>query len=304
MLLGIPTVVWLGAVCAGLSIPVFWWAASVGRLDANVQNRLKVPSTDLREIVMAQGGRERVVQPGIARFADIARRISPQGRLDSLDRKIVLAGVGSTWPLTRALSAKLILGAGGALIMALRWAGDPSSVRLLLAFIFIPLGMFYLPDLLIGIRAQKRQEEIARTLPDILDQMTIAVEAGLGFDSALAHVAAHVDGPLSSEISRLLQDIKLGMTRDQAFNQMTERTDVQELRQFVLSLQQAERLGIPIATVLRTQSTELRTIRRQRAEEAAQKVPVKMIIPLVVLILPALIIIILAPAIFQALDTF
>lgn len=300
---GLPMTVLLAAGCGGLSIPVMWWSVAAPDTRDSVRDRLRVDN-DLRELVLANSGGERLIKPGMARLARIGRALSPVGMVDRLDRKIVLAGMTRQWPLDRVLGTKLVLGVGFALIMLMQWSTDPANVRLLLMSIIITAGAFTLPDILIGIRGEKRQEEIARSLPDILDQVTISVEAGLGFDSAIAHVAHNVDGPLSTELAHMLQDVKLGMSRAQAFENLTERTDVQELRQFVLALQQAEKLGVPIAQVLRVQSSELRTIRRQSAEEAAQKVPVKMIIPLVLLILPALILIVLAPALFDIMDTF
>jgi tight adherence protein C len=300
---GLPMMVLLAATCAGLSIPMMWWSVAATDTRDGVRDRLRVDN-DLRELVLANSGGERLIKPGMARLGRISRALSPVGMVDRLDRKIVLAGMSRQWPLDRVLGTKLVLGVVFALVMLMQWSTDPANVRLLLMSIGITVGAFMLPDILIGIRGTKREEEIARSLPDILDQVTISVEAGLGFDSAIAHVAHNVDGPLSAELGRMLQDVKLGMSRAHAFEALTERTDVQELRQFVLALQQAEKLGVPIAKVLRIQSSELRTIRRQSAEEAAQKVPVKMIIPLVLLILPALILIVLAPAMFDLMDTF
>ncbi len=299
----LPAIALFGAVCAGLSIPVLWWSFSAEDSRSGVRDRLRV-NNDLREIVLAQAAGERVVAPGIARLADAARAVSPVGFVDRLARKITLAGVGRTWPLERVLVWKLLLGTGIGLVMFLQWVSDVTNVRGLLMGIVLTIGAFMTPDLLIGIRGQKRQQEIAQSLPDILDQVTISVEAGLGFNSALSHVAATVDSPLSEELGHTLQDMKVGMTRATAFDNLTYRTDVPELRQFVVALQQAEKLGVPIAQVLRSQSKELRVIRRQRAEEMAQKLPVKMILPLVLFILPALIIVVLAPAVFSAIDTF
>lgn len=299
----LPLFVLAAAGCAGLSIPMLWWAVAAPDTRDDVRDRLRVDN-DLRELVLANGGGERLVKPGMARLASFARSISPVGMVERLDRKIVLAGMARQWPLERVLGTKLMLGIGMGLVMLLRWSADPANLRLMFMAAFVTIGAFVVPDLLIGITGKRRQEEIGRSLPDILDQITISVEAGLGFDTAIAHVAHNVEGPLSTELAHMLQDVKLGMSRAQAFDSLTDRTDVQELRQFVISLQQAEKLGVPIAQVLRVQSSELRTIRRQKAEESAQKVPVKMIIPLVLFILPALVMVVLAPALFDVMDTF
>ncbi len=287
----------------GFSLPVLWWSVAASTPREDVQSRLRVDN-DLRKLVLSKNASERVLAPGIERLAQWARAISPIGMVDRLARKITLAGTGDRWPLERVLGTKLILGSGLALIGALRWFADPGDGRTLFMGVLLAVGAFITPDLLIGIRAKRRQEDIALTLPDILDQTTISVEAGLGFDSAIGHVVQQVDSPLSDELARVLQDMQLGMTRTDAFDSLSQRTDVQELRQFVVALQQADKLGVPVANVLRSQSKELRTIRRQRAEENAQTVPVKMILPLVVLILPALVLIILAPAAFEIMDTF
>ena len=138
----------------------------------------------------------------------------------------------------------------------------------------------------------------------MIDHITISVEAGLGFSAALSHVARRVEGPLGEELQHLLQDLKVGMGRSKAFDNVIKRTDVADLRAFVVALRQAEKLGVPIAQVLRNQSAELRVIRRQKAEENAQKLPVKLIIPLIVFILPALVIVVLAPAVIDALEAF
>ena len=300
---GLPLVVWVGAVLVGGSLPVLWWSVAASNPRDDVQSRLRVDN-DLRKLVLSQNASERVLAPGIARLAHWARAISPIGMVDRLARKITLAGTGERWPLERVLGTKLILGFGLGLIGAVRWFADPGDGRTLLMGVLLTVGAFITPDMLIGIRAKKRQEDIALTLPDILDQITISVEAGLGFDSAIGHVVQQVDSPLSDELARVLQDMQLGMTRTDAFDSLSQRTDVQELRQFVVALQQADKLGVPIANVLRSQSKELRTIRRQRAEEQAQTVPVKMILPLVLLILPALVLIVLAPAAFELMDSF
>ena len=295
----------IGAVCGGIALPILWWSVAADKSDdGGVRNRLHVDNVDLRSIVLDRGGNERLIKPGLASASRFARSISPVGMVERLDRKIVLAGMGNRWPLERVLGMKFLLGAGFGLLLLLRLVSDPTSMRMIFISVMLVVGVFLMPDLLIGIRGHKRQEEIGRSLPDILDQITISVEAGLGFDSAIGHVATTVDSPLSEELARTLQDVKVGMTRSQAFDNLSKRTDVQELRQFIVSLQQAEKLGVPIAQVLRIQSSELRTIRRQKAEENAQKVPVKMILPLVMLILPALIIIVLAPAVFGAMDAF
>jgi tight adherence protein C len=300
---GIPLVVWVGAAMVGVAIPLTWWSISSAKSAPSMTDRLHVPNPDLREIVLSQNANERVVQPGFKTLARWARAVSPVGVVDRLEKKIVYAGLAGQYPVELVLAFKLILGAFLGMLFLLRVLSDPGARSILFGLI-LPISGFILPDLLIGMRANQRQDEIQTSLPDVLDQITIAVEAGLGFEAALGYVANNIVGPLGDEISHTLQDIRVGFTRAQAFDAMVKRTDVDDLRQFVLALRQAEKLGIPIAQVLRSQSEEMRVIRKQRAEENAQKLPVKMIIPLVVFILPALVIVVLAPAVFDAIDTF
>jgi tight adherence protein C len=155
---------------------------------------------------------------------------------------------------------------------------------------------YVLPNVLLYNAGTKRASEMRNGLPDAMDLLTISVEAGLGFDAAVSRVAKNSDGPLSSEFARLLQEMQIGMGRTQAMRGMAERTSLPDLKSFCLAMVQADSLGIPIARVLRIQSQEMRVKRRQRAEEKAQQVPVRMMIPLVMFILPCLFLVILGPA--------
>jgi tight adherence protein C len=251
--------------------------------------------TNLREVVLARPSRERIVRPAAARLAVAARHITPTGVTENLTRRIDQAGISDRWPIERVLAAKLTLAAVGALLGAVRFVSGPSgaSIVLLIAATFVG---FVLPDYIVLLKARERQEHITRELPDVLDQVTICVEAGLGFEAALARTARSGHGPLAVELSRTLQDIRFGMPRRVALEKLLERTDVADLRHFVVAIAQAERHGLPTANVLRVQANELREKRRQRAEEHAMKIPVKLVFPLVLCILPALFIVLLGPA--------
>jgi tight adherence protein C len=141
-------------------------------------------------------------------------------------------------------------------------------------------------------------------MPDTMDLLTISVEAGLGFDAALAQVVKNVPGPLSEEIARMLQEMQIGVSRTEALRHVNDRTEVPELDGFVLSMIQADKYGVGVAKVLRAQSTELRQKRRQRAEEVAQKVPLKLLFPMIFMVLPALFIVILGPGAIKVAETF
>lgn len=251
--------------------------------------------TDLREIVLARPAQERVVGPAVERLAAVARRITPQGMLNDLDRRIHLAGISETWPAERVLASKIILGAFVACLALIKFLGSPSAGNFLLVVAGAIFG-FLVPEVLLSRRAQDRQAAVQRALPDVLDQVTICVEAGLGFEAALNRAARSGTGPLAEEFSRALQDIRLGMPRRVALDKLLERTDVADLRHFVVAIGQAERHGVAIADILRIQSQELRQKRRQRAEENAMKLPVKILFPLMFCIMPALFIVLIGPA--------
>ncbi|MEI8411419.1 MULTISPECIES: type II secretion system F family protein [unclassified Kribbella] len=223
----------------------------------------------------------------------IAVRLSPSGIGTTLQRRLDLAGNPSGWTPDRILAAKglglFILGGAGALY-GLRTIG-----LLIVGGAVAATAGFFLPDILLYNAGAKRQEKIQKALPDALDMLTVCVEAGLGFDAALAQVARNTTGPLAAEFSRVLQEIQIGKSRSQALRAMTDRTTVPELRSFVSALVQAGELGITIADVLREQAKEMRLRRRQRAEEKAQKVPVKILFPLVFCLFPSMFIVILGP---------
>jgi tight adherence protein C len=230
----------------------------------------------------------------------LARRLSPSGASAALQRRLDVAGNPGGWTPDRILASKglglLVLGPLGALY------GLGVSHNIGLAFLGLTVGGlagFYLPDLLLYNVGVKRQQRIQRALPDALDMLTVCVEAGLGFDAALSQVARNTDGPLAAEFARALQEMQIGQSRTDALRAMLSRTTVPELRVFVAALVQAGELGIPIAKVLREQAAEMRVRRRQRAEEQAQKVPVKIMFPLIACLFPALLVVVLGPGILR-----
>ncbi|MBM3673592.1 MAG: type II secretion system F family protein [Actinobacteria bacterium] len=300
-----PLTVWLAALAVAASIPLAWWAVSGGRLPARaVRANLGQGlgrSMDLREIQLQSSARDRVVTPSMQLLARRARRITPSGIVDRLEQRIMLAGVGDRWPIERALATKMTLGIIGATLGALLFAVQPSLIRLLCWAVFT-LGGYFAIDAILDRRARDRQAQIGRALPEMLDQITICVESGLGFEAAVAR-AAKADGPLARELGRTLQDVQMGLARTRALEQLLERTDVRELRSFVHAFAQAERYGIPIAQVLRVQADEMRDKRRQQAEERATKMPVILVFPVVLCILPAMLVVIAGPAVVRISQT-
>ena len=183
------------------------------------------------------------------------------------------------------------------------YGGEASPVMYLLAMIFGAFYGFKLPDIWLSIRTRQRQTEIQLALPDMIDLITVSVEAGLGLAAAIARVAGRFPNALSEEFIRTMQEIHLGRSQAESLRDMARRLDIGDLTTFLTSLVQAETLGLPIANVLRVQSERLREKRSQRAREQAQKAPIKMIFPLVFCIFPALFIVILGPAMLKIMDT-
>lgn len=233
----------------------------------------------------------------------LARRLTPAGSIRMLERLLSRAGRPPGWSLDRLLVMKLALGLGvGTLsVLFIRSAEGPLPVLLGLATTVV---CYFLPELLLHSRGQERSQAIQLELADTLDQMTIAVEAGLGFDSAMSRAGKNGTGPLAEELVRTLQEIQVGQSRRQAYESLATRSDVADLRRFVRAIIQADAYGISIADVLRTQASELRSKRRQRAEEKAMQIPVKVIFPLMVCILPVLFIVLLGPTAMNMMEAF
>lgn len=258
--------------------------------------------TDLRQVLLRQRARKRLLGPVMGRVADAMHALTPKGAIERLDHKIDIAGARASWTVDRLVGTKVILGSAGALVGLVRVLND-ATVTNLVMFVLLAAGGFGLPDFILSRRADERQSQIDLELPDLLDQMVVSVEAGLGFEAAMSRVAKQNEGALPHEIARVLQDIRFGMSRRDAFAKLLKRTQSTDLKQFVNALTQAERLGMPLADVLRVQAEEMRKKRRMRAEETALKIPVKLVFPLLLCIMPALFVVIIGPAIIRVADS-
>lgn len=234
---------------------------------------------------------------------DISKRLTPAGYVAKLDRWLSLAGRPKSLPLEKLIVAKPTLALAGAAIGFYLFSGDPSPKNLGIG-LFLTAFCYFLPDLLIYNKGIKRQEAIELELPNTLDQLLISVEAGLGFETAMARAGQNGDGPLSQEMMRTLQDIQVGRPREDAYQALADRSSVQDLRSFVRAVVQADKYGIGIATVLRTQAKQARVKRRQRAEEKAMKLPVKVLFPLLLFIFPVLFVVLLGPAVLNIIEAF
>ncbi|MFH5878346.1 type II secretion system F family protein [Arthrobacter sp. NA-172] len=229
-------------------------------------------------------------------------RVTPKGYAAWLDKLLAKAGRPVGLPLDRLLMAKPALALIAAVLTIMVLLKTPSGATLLLAIILTALA-YFVPDILIHGRGAQRQKAIELELPNTLDQMLISVEAGLGFETAMARASQNGKGPLAAELARTLQDMQVGRTRKDAYLAMAERTAVPDLRSFVSAIVQADIYGIAIANVLRSQAKQMRIKRRQRAEEQAMKLPVKVLFPLMFCIMPALFIVIIGPAIIKVMDS-
>jgi tight adherence protein C len=246
----------------------------------------------------------RVITPLFGGASRTFGSLLPKSLLSGVERKLIIAGEPMTMSgfLTMALISTVSSVGLGVLIYYAMGAGVGLKQLGVLGG-FSAVG-FYLPFYIVNSRAAQRQNAIIRSLPDAFDLITTCVEAGLGLDAALSRVAEKVEGPFAQELSRSLRDIALGKTRREALKELGERTGVPDLIQFTNAVIQAEAMGSSVGTVLRVQSVQLRTRRRQRAEEQAYKAPVKMLFPLVLFIFPTLFIVILGPAAITIMEGF
>lgn len=233
----------------------------------------------------------------------LARRLTPPVIVKMLERQYLLAGRPMAWPIEKLLVLKMVWIPVGILFSYTMIRASESPLMALI-FVIVPIVVYFLPELLMNSHGQKRNETIELELADTLDQMMISVEAGLGFDAAMSMAAKNGKGPLAEELKRTFQDIQIGRSRRQAFEALTHRTTVADLRRFVRAVIQADAYGISISDVLRTQASEMRLKRRQRAEEKAQKIPVKVLMPLMLFILPVLFIVVLGPAVMGMVEAF
>jgi tight adherence protein C len=263
-------------------------------------------SVNLREQALSESFSRRILVPIVAGASRVARRVTPIDARDRVVRKLLIAGSPSGWDAERILAFKIIGLAGGIVIglFVPNLLGDPSLLIRVLTVGLLAFVGFVAPDTLLNRRVAERQREILRTLSDTLDLLTISVEAGLSLNAAIAQVVQNVPGVLSAEFARMLQEIQLGVPRADAFRNLAERTDVEELNAFALAMIQADVFGVSIASVLRTQAQQLRIKRRQRAEQKAQQTPVKIVFPLILCILPALFIVIVGPGAIRIWQSF
>lgn len=276
-----------------------------------LQNRLeeftaKGEAVDLRKLELSQPFTERVIYPIARKLGELAIKFTPQNALNSISRRLELAGSPAKLDPTMILSMQFIAGLTFGGLIALVFTLGPTKIAtgrlLLFVVLFAALG-FYFPQLWLTSQIQKRQKNIRKAMPDALDLLTVCVEAGLGFDAALSKVSEKWQNELSLAFARVIAEIQLGKLRREALRDMADRIGLAEMTSFVAAVIQSEQLGVSMAKVLRIQSDQMRVKRRQLAEEEAHKAPVKMLIPMALLIFPSLMIVLLTPAALKLMNS-
>ncbi len=299
-------IILIAAIFAGaMALGAFLVGSSV-RERAEVRRTLRslegyeLETKGLRDQEMVASLSERVFAPIGKGAIGLARRATPVGYADSVKRKIVLAGNPPGYEVDRLLVLKVLGAASGVVWIPLVYmVVDLEGMFALLATGFLWVASFLAPDLSLDRKIEWRQHEMAVRLPDMLDLLVISVEAGLGFEQAVDRTASAVPGPLADEFRRMLQETRIGATRADALRALDERTQVQDLRSFILAMLQADAFGVSVARILRAQADEMRVRRRQAAEEQAQAAPIKMLFPLVFFIFPAVFVVVLGPALIS-----
>ncbi len=260
-------------------------------------------AANLRQEELQRSFIERVLFPVARGLGAAARRVTPLDMRRRIEKRLVLAGNPAGWDAEKVAACKLVGVSAGLALGFILGAGTGGAKLVAMMMLMGGIG-YFAPDAVLSGRAQRRQEQIQKALPDTMDLLTISVEAGLGFDAALAQVMKNVPGPLSHEIGRMLHEMQLGISRVDALRKLADRTSVDELRAFVLSMIQANRFGVGVANVLRAQARELRVKRKQRAERKAMQTPVKILFPLIFCVLPALFVVVMGPGAIRIFQSF
>jgi len=258
----------------------------------------------LEEIEMSKSFSERVLVPVFTKIGGALGNYTPSGFLERIEKKLLSAGMKKTDPLAflglKGIISVCVLIA--ALIVGSIMNIEPGAFAMNL--LALPAISFVLPDIWLSSVDRARKTEINDSLPDLLDLLTVSVEAGLGFEQALKHSSEKMKGKISDEVKRMLQEMRVGKKRSEALRDMSDRVEIPDLTSFAAAMIQADQLGVSVADVLRVQSDAMRQKRRQRAEEAAMKAPLKLLFPLVFFIFPTLFIILLGPAFISIMENF
>jgi tight adherence protein C len=300
----------VGIVCMGVAVGLVLYAL-LAQADEKATVRASLRQLEdyevesVREKELLAPIRERAIAPVLSGLTSLGKRFTPVGYLDTVRKNLVSAGMGDQESFDRFLAIRVVTVVLAPIAAYFVFVNAPLDglgrlVLTGLAAMVLVLG----PDAILNRRKEERQYHIRSKLPDVMDLLVISVEAGLGFEQALDRTVAAVPGPLTEEFSRMLGEVRAGASRADALRALDERTNVPEIRSFVLAILQADTFGVSIGRVLRAQADEMRIKRRQLAQERAQKAPVKMLIPMVFCIFPALFVVVLGPAALNIVDTF
>ncbi len=300
----------LGVVGLGVALALVLYALlsqaeekSVVRASLRQLDDYEVESVREKELLTPL--RDRAVAPVLSGLTSVGRRFTPVGYVAQVRQKLVSAGKGDQDSVDRFLAVRVVTVVAAPILGYFAYANAPlDGLGRLLVVAFVLMACILGPDAVLNRQVEERQYEIRRKLPDVMDLLVISVEAGLGFEQALDRTTAAVPGPLTEEFSRMLGEVRAGASRADAMRALDVRTNVPEIRSFVLAILQADTFGVSIGRVLRAQADEMRVKRRQLAQERAQKAPVKMLIPMVFCIFPALFVVVLGPAAMNIADTF
>ena len=295
-----------GLVFVAVAAGILWMGIGLVRARATNTDRLAVYGREaLRSEHLKKSLSERAVAPVLLRLGKLLAAVTPIGYLKWVQRKLVLGGMqtGLDANSFAVLHLFSVLAAGIGYAVMISRVTLTGGMTVMAGVLFAILGLFG-PIAVLQRRADERKLTMQKALPDVLDLLVISVEAGLGFDSALARVVDTVPGPLAEEFFRMLQETRVGVSRRDAMRHLMDRTDLEELRSFILAMMQAEAFGVTISRVLRVQADEMRVKRRQRAQEKAFAAPVKMVFPLVFCIFPSVFIVLLGPAFISISENF
>jgi tight adherence protein C len=247
--------------------------------------------------------RERVLAPAVKHLAAIPLKLNPKASIESINARLLAAGLSQRIPASTFLAIK---GGGmvGGLFLALILTTVSSPLMVLILLPALGAAGFYAPEVLLSSKIRARRDSVQRDLPDALDVLAVSVEAGLGFDGAITKLTEHMTGPLVQEFALLLSEIRIGEARQTALKNMATRVDTPELSAFVRAVVQADQLGISLGRILRVQAADSRLRRQTSAEEKAMKAPIKMMFPTVLFIFPSMFLVLLGPAVLNILKIF
>jgi tight adherence protein C len=298
-------VVGLGAAVALALFSLLSQAEEKAVVRASLRQLEDYEVESVREKELLAPLRDRAIAPVLTGLTGLGKRFTPKGYVDDVRKKLVSAGKGDQESIDRFLAIRVItvpLALIGAFV-AFTYSPVDGVAKLMLTLLVAALFIIG-PDSILNRQVEERQYAIRTKLPDVMDLLVISVEAGLGFEQALDRTVSAVPGPLTEEFSRMLGEVRAGSTRADAMRALDHRTNVPEIRSFVLAILQADTFGVSIGRVLRAQADEMRIKRRQLAQERAQKAPVKMLLPMVFCIFPSLFVIVLGPAAINIAQNF